>query len=497
MTRRQKRLLAIVIVLAILLALLGGYFYYYAKTKQLKFNLAASAQGTVAPPVFLYSFSGTGADRLQRPIGVLLDNGTVYVADSLRARILTFTEDGKMTGSFGSSQTVTPLNLAKNPKDGNIYVTDRRKFTVWKFKPDGTYVGEFKPDFPADQLPVSNTMRAVWQPIAIAFGADGTMYVTELLKGHRLLIFAPDGKFQRSIGFAGIVENPTTAPEAFQFPNGVMVANNELYVSDSNNRRVKVYDLKGNFKLTIVTAGLPRGLAALAPFPSDDVKSPGRFVLVDTLAHDATIWTMKGAKILSFGEQGLLDGQFSYPNGIARNRSNKMFIADTANGRIDVWGWPAQVAGLPEVNPRNLWPCLLPLLLLPFLFFLRKREFFATSEFVESIIRAGEADLMPKRRRVWHTTLVEYELIKLLETDTVKMADLFSAVEYSESDVNALVEKYEIEREEAVTLASSARAYLFCTEVPELRRMAKLLEIDVVNAGEFIERFGQKEPRDE
>lgn len=495
MSKRQKRLIAILVILALLLAALGAYFYFYQRTKKLSFNIRASVEGLVPPPEFLFSFSGEGADRMQRPTGVLVDGNRVYVTDTEIRKIYVFDLNGRMRDSFGTTQTVgIPLFLAKNPKDGLIYVTDRGKRGILKFTTEGKYVGQFDPKLPKAQLPTFKLPKGVqWTPVAIAFAADGTMFVTETLNGHRLLVFSPDGKFLRSIGTSAIVTDPSKAPEAFLFPNGLLVDGSRLYVADSNNQRVKVYDLKGNYKKTIVTRGLPRGLTMLDRFPSDDAKAPRRFVEVDTLAHDATIWAVDGSKVLSFGQQGVLDGQFSYPNAIARGPRNRLFITDTANGRVQVWGWPAQVAGLPELSPRTAPWCLVPLLLLPLLLLFRKKEFFATADFVEVMIARDDADLMPQRRRQWRTSESEYEKIRLLSTESIDFEALFKPTAHSESDVQALIDKYEIERELAINLAVARRAKVACTESEELRRMSRVMEIDVVNSTEFVQRFSNRD----
>ncbi len=65
-------------------------------------------------------------------------------------------------------------------------------------------------------------------------------------------------------------------------------------------------------------------------------------------------------------------------------------------------------------------------------------------------------------------------------------------MEYSESDVRALVEKLEITEEQAIVLSLAQRSRVFATEDAELRRLAKTLEVDVVNRVEFIERFTKK-----
>lgn len=488
MTKRQKRQIIIAVCLLLLLALLAGCFYFYNRTRQLPFDLVDNSASALPVPEFLYTFSGQGGDRLQRPIGVLVDDGTVYVSDSIRSRIFTFTEQGDLTGSFGASETVNPLYLAKNPADGNIYVTDRRKYTILIFTPEGEYVGEFDPKLPESELPDFDTRGVQWQPIAIGFAPDGTMFVTDLLKAHRLLVFGPDGSFKRSTGDTGIVEDPSAAPDAFQFPNGVMVMGDEVFVADSNNQRVKVYDTSGEYLRTIVTRGLPRGLASLDPLPGDGDDAPQRFVQTDTLAHDATIWTVKGDKVLTFGERGVLDGQFSYPGAVARGSRNLMFVADTSNGRVQVWGWPAQVAGVPPIDQQTAWWCLSPLLLLPLLL-LRRKRFFATPEFVAMLVTREQVDLMPSRRRRWTATEEGYARIIEIQTDAVDLAKLIEPVEHAPSDVKALMERYEFDEPTAIIMSLAERAKVACFEDEELRRYAKMMELDVVNAEEFVRRF--------
>lgn len=492
MSRRQRRQIIIVAVLLVLLLLLIGYFAFYKQTRKLSFELVDTSAQSLPVPEFLFSFSGQGGDRLQRPIDVLVDDGSVYVTDSVRSRIFRFDEDGNPKGSFGESETVNPLYLAKNPVDGNLYVTDRRRYTILVYTPEGEFVEEFDPDLPEEELPTFDTKGVVWQPIGIGFAKDGTMLVTEILKGHRMLIFDPQGKFVRSVGDAGIVVDPEVAPELFQFPNGIMVVGDEVYVADSNNQRVKVYSPDGEYQRTIVTRGLPRGLVALDPFPGDPEDAPARFVQADTLAHDATIWTMQGEKILTFGTRGVLDGQFSYPGGVAKGKSNRIFIADTSNGRVQAWGWPLQAVGVPPIDRNALWGCLVPPLLLLLLPFLRRKRFFATTDFVRVIEAREQIETLPGRRRRWTALQEDYDTIATIQHDRVDLAKLFEAVEYSESDVKALMEKYELDEPTAILFAAATRAKVVCFEDDEMRRLAKVMELDVVDAQEYVRRFSKR-----
>jgi DNA-binding beta-propeller fold protein YncE len=495
LSKAQKRRLAIIIVLALLLLGLGAYYAYYKSTRKLTFNFTgSSAIDAIQPPQFLYSFSGT-TYKLQRPIGVYVDQGHVYAADSAGRQIQVFNEAGVYERSFGASQTVIPLNVFRNPTNNQLYVTDRRMRSVMRFDLSGKYLGDFNPKLPKNQLPQFATQGIQWAPVAIAFAPDGTMYVTDILKAHRLLIFAPDGTFKRSVGDTGIVVDANTGQGQFQFPNGVIYHKGLVYVTDSNNRRVQVFDKDGNFKQMIVTQGLPRGIDFLNRFSTDKPTTPDRMVVVDTLAHDATIWNTKGDKVISFGQQGILDGEFSYPNGVSVGSRNRIFIADTSNGRIQVWGWPEQVSPipLPQVG-NNWWLCLLPLLLLPLLLLWRRKKFFATEDFITTMYNLEELDILTHRRRKWLVTEEDYEALKGITQGDVKLEDVLHPTPYSESDAKDLMDRLEIDMKTAIILSIAKRTPIFVTEDIEYRRLAKSMDVDVVNRVEFLKRFEKNLP---
>ncbi len=367
MPRKTKRKIGLIAALLILLSLLTLLYVNYLATKKIGFDVAVDSGSAVTPPQFLYSFAGAPPNQLQRPLGVFADGtGYVWVTDSIQGRLLKYREDGTFVGSYGKGTLLTPLYIVKNPLNGRIYVSDRRTRQIHIFDAGGKYLGIFDPKLPKNQRPTFTTVQ--WAPVAMAFAPDGTFYVTELLKGHRLLIFGPDGKFKKSVGDAGIPKDPNSGPELFQFPNSIKVHGNEVWVADSNNRRIQVFSRDGEFKRMLVTSGLPRGFDFLPQLAGRKKDAPALLTVIDTLAHDATIWDATGNKMLTFGGQGVMDGQFSYPNDLSVGTKAKIFVADTYNARIQVWGWPSETAvvKLPPLPQYWGW-CLTPLLLLPLL----------------------------------------------------------------------------------------------------------------------------------
>ncbi len=492
MKRRTKRKIALLVILTLLLAFLGMWYVNFRATRSLSLDLRVVNPDVLSQPQYLFSFSGDGPNRLLEPIGVLATGGEVFVTDGRLGRVLVFREDGTYVRTFGKGTLQTPLYLAQNPKNGNLYIVDRRKRAVFIFKPGGQFVGMFDPKLPKSELPKFDTKGDQWVPVALDFAPDGSMYVLEYLNGHRMLTFDPSGKFVRSVGNAGMAPRPTEGPGVFSFPNSVKVHKDRVYVADSNNRRIQVFGLDSTFKGFIMATGLPRGIAFL-PRPSQATsETADKFVVVDTLSHDGTIFEADGKRLVQFGERGLLDGQFNYPNDVSIGSRSVIFVTDTQNLRVQAWGWPENVSPLPRILPRQpaWYLILLPFLLVPLL--RRRKKFYATADFVLAMLDGGLVHTMQHPRRTWFVSPADYAALSGLSEGDIRLAELLEATEHSDSDARALQERLEIDRGMAGTLAAAQRVKVLCTEDVEVRRVARLLEIDVVNQAEFIERFGSK-----
>ncbi|MDY0087263.1 MAG: hypothetical protein RBS78_01705, partial [Coriobacteriia bacterium] len=217
MTKRRKRLILAILILLLLLLCLGATIINYRATKQLSLPFIKVSTGQLTPPQYLYSFSGPEGERLTRPIGIASFGGSVYVPDSREGKVFVFSAEGDLQYTFGEDILITPLYVARNPKDGLFYVSDRRTRSVQVFEFDGTWVKAFDPQLPPEELPSFETGGVQWVPLAIAFDPDGTMYVSDLLKSHRVLAFDPEGTFKWSSGTTGIAESATSDPGYFQF----------------------------------------------------------------------------------------------------------------------------------------------------------------------------------------------------------------------------------------------------------------------------------------
>ena len=71
----------------------------------------------------------------------------------------------------------------------------------------------------------------------------------------------------------------------------------------------------------------------------------GRVYVVDTSGQSVSVLRqyVEGSQQLeflgSFGTQGVSDGSFVYPNGIAVDGRGRLYVTDSANNRVQLWSY--------------------------------------------------------------------------------------------------------------------------------------------------------------
>jgi sugar lactone lactonase YvrE len=124
------------------------------------------------------------------------------------------------------------------------------------------------------------------------------------------------------------------------FPNSVVRdSRGNFYVSDGNNGRISKWtpDLQyGNFfGLGAVGSGLnlPRGAW---------MDGKNRLHVADAVGQIIRVYDVSGdepAFLFTFGEFGITEGLFNYPNDICIDETGRLYIADRENNRISVWSY--------------------------------------------------------------------------------------------------------------------------------------------------------------
>ncbi|KAI8513906.1 hypothetical protein Bbelb_082300 [Branchiostoma belcheri] len=159
----------------------------------------------------------------------------------------------------------------------------------------------------------------------------------------------------------------------FDSPVGVAVRGDRLYVADTYNNRVQVFDLSGKFCHSFPT-DLPVGLAVqtdgtivvnsgkevkkfspsgelLHKFPLGDywsdplcirlnglaVQRDGRVVVADGDKHSIFLFETDGTLVKQVRGQGEGDGQFDWPCFVCVDKEDNIIVADSLNHRVQVF----------------------------------------------------------------------------------------------------------------------------------------------------------------
>lgn len=245
--------------------------------------------------------------------------------DQPRIQYLTsFSSESEFAGKGGFKDFVTGGSTIQRPiwkpygislRPGMLYVCDTQPKNV------GTL------DLARKQLrflrPTGH--EGLKMPINVVVGADGMKYVADT-GWNQLRMYSADGRFRGAF-----------APELLGRPCGLALSGDRLYVGDLSNRCVRVFSLASQeLLLTLPQEGAPeiaqvRGPTNLA------VDDEGRIYVSDTTDFAIKVFDAAGNHLRTIGELGLRPGAFALPKGIAVDRAGRIYVVDAATGVVQLF----------------------------------------------------------------------------------------------------------------------------------------------------------------
>lgn len=319
----------------------------------------------------LFGFFGDGGPAvtasLAAPHGIAVDaGGVLYIADTLNNRIRKVSTDGTMvtiaggntagfSGDFGQAafaQLNAPSGVAVD-NSGNVYFADSGNHRVRLIDRQGnitTVAGGTSNGFKGDGGPA--TAALLNSPQSVAVDAAGNLYIADA-ENHRIRRVTPQKLISTLAGADPASGDGGLATASHLFlPSGVAVDTaGNVYISDTNNHRVRRVDPKGiitNFAGT-GAAGYSgdSGVATLAQLNSPAglaVDRAGNLYIADTANHairrvsGGVISTLGGTGVSgNTGDGGPVSGaSFFNPNAVAMDRQGNLYVADSGNNRIRV-----------------------------------------------------------------------------------------------------------------------------------------------------------------
>ncbi len=320
-TRNLKRLVVLEFLSIVLVANVFAWTYYLSTHKPLLAALPPVEAATRSlRPHYLFSIHG-----IQEPVGVAVtpDGNRIYVAESGGERMIhAFDRDGKTLSSFAppNSQSLNraPVYIALD-NAGKVYISDRIRHSIDIYDAGGNFQSAIKPPTPEG-----------WSPLGVRWDGDNLL-LTDVTNGkHRVMEMSKDGRIALQFGREG----KGNGNDELWFPNSMVIdARGRVYVSDSNNARIQVLDQNGSWLHTIRGFSLPRGMVI------DDEQ---RLYVVDGIGQLVRVFDLTGddpQPLFDFGDYGPGDGEFNYPNDVAVDKTGRVYIADRASNRIQVWAY--------------------------------------------------------------------------------------------------------------------------------------------------------------
>ncbi len=253
--------------------------------------------------------------QLLGPYGMAVDSkGLLYVADQKVGAIFVFNTETKDTEMIrnGFEAHFGMINGLAVDDDGRIFVSDGKlgKVLVINAKHQ-----------------VEDQIKDLVDPVGLAIDKENRLlYVVDTQQDQVLVYDADTLKPIRKIGTAG-KKHTLSTPGDFALPTNVALdKDGNVYVTDTLNWRVEIFDAEGKFISqfgkhcdAIGCFERPKGIA---------VDGDGHIWVVDTSLNLVQAYDRDGALLAYVGSPGRLLGQFTDPVGIFIDQNNRMFVSE-------------------------------------------------------------------------------------------------------------------------------------------------------------------------
>jgi sugar lactone lactonase YvrE len=265
---------------------------------------------------------------LSGPMQSAVDHqGTLWVVDEFEHLIHRIGPDNQSPATLGGQGSAEgqfryPRGIAVSP-DGEIFIVDAWNHRLQIFDTEGHYLRSIGSLYIAteEEKYTPKKFGGFNEPDSLCFDSRGRLLVTDS-GNSRVVVLERDGSFIDCWGRRG------RELEEFEFPKGLAVDSETMFVADWGNHRIQTFSLDGEFlqaiELNNKSRAYPRGLA---------VDGEGLIFVTDEINHDLLVFTPGGTNLLrtSVGPDGT---GLQLPAGLSVGSPGEFWLADCLNHRL-------------------------------------------------------------------------------------------------------------------------------------------------------------------
>ena len=280
--------------------------------------------------------------QLLVPNGVAVDSkNLIYIADSkVRAIFIINSETGEYkmlkNGSDANFKWLTGLAIDDTDR---LFSADSGMKRVLIFDANHKVEGQIT--------------KGLYDPGGVAIDNENRLvYVTDAEQDVVQVYDAdPPYKYIRTLGKLG-TKHTSTAPGEFAKPTGVAVdQDGNVYVSDTWNNRIQVFDADGNFIRTFGKSGdgpgyfaRPKGIA---------IDADGHVWVADGMQDRVQVYTPEGRLLIYMGGHGLLPGWYQSLVGLTIDKNNRVITTEQYPGRVQIFRYTTDEEAKAELEKRG------------------------------------------------------------------------------------------------------------------------------------------------
>jgi len=297
-------------------------------------GVVVSPQPTVIPDPYiagtqqlpLESSAQLPSNAVLRDVAVAPD-GSLYAVDTANHKVWHFMGYGPVRhawGEFGTGpgQFNEPWGIAVDD-EGHVYVADTWNHRIQKFTAQGDYLlswgslAQVTPGDPAGE-------GFFFGPRGVAIGPDGLIYVTDT-GNKRVQVFDAEGTFAREFGSRGAGIGQLNEPVGI-----AISAEGELVVADTWNRRVQVFTIEGAILRHWNVATWGSDAPDEKPYLTLDAR--GNVYISDPINRRVLAFDMEGRFLWALGgEEAMLP--LTFPQGLTVDEG-VLYISDAYAGQV-------------------------------------------------------------------------------------------------------------------------------------------------------------------